>query len=387
MLLPASSLLLLLLLASDTVGQRDGTGGDTAPAANEKHAAAAAPVCSVKLLPFRHRDNAPPPTRMMPVLGLGTWKSAPGEIGDAVRAALRHGYRHLDCAAVYGNEKEVGNVLREMVSGVGKDQIPREELFVTSKLWNSEHDPANVKAALQQTLSDLQLEYLDLYLIHWPQGFEKVRGTHTGRPQWPNGSIRYDFVSSTLSTWRALEGCVRDGLVRSLGLSNFNSKQIEALEQHAEIMPSVLQVESHPYFAQQRLVDFAHSRDIVVTAYSPLASGAKSSSGYTVPHHPVLARVGAKYGATAAQVAIAWQVARNVSVIPKSVSEARIVQNLEAAAIPLVQADVEVIDDLDEGLRIGWGGPKQKGQPPRDAIHPSYPFRWEESDPTKIPEF
>eukprot|EP01045_Picozoa_sp_COSAG04_P009891 COSAG04_NODE_589_length_12295_cov_12.315513_10_plen_211_part_00 len=155
-------------------------------------------LCCAALL--RAEDELPPacdpadaggPTALLrggatiPQVGLGTWQSAPGEVGAAVRAALRAGYRHLDCAAVYGNEKEIGAVLGELV-GDGPGQIPRGELFVTSKLFNSEHAPTDVRPALEQTLADLQLDYLDLYLIHWPQAFAKVEGTHAGRPTHPN---------------------------------------------------------------------------------------------------------------------------------------------------------------------------------------------------------
>ena len=251
----------------------------------------------------------------IPQVGLGTWQSAPGEVGAAVRAALRAGYRHLDCAAVYGNEKEIGAVLGELV-GDGPGQIPRGELFVTSKLFNSEHAPTDVRPALEQTLADLQLDYLDLYLIHWPQAFAKVEGTHAGRPTHQNvrtpsppapfpprcfsprrcfgqGSMVYDFETSTAATWGAMEACQQAGLTRGLGLSNFNQRQIAELEAVATIKPAVLQVESHPFFAQESLLKFCLERGIVFEAYSPLAAGGRSkritARGCTNPRrHPSL---------------------------------------------------------------------------------------------------
>ena len=227
----------------------------------------------------------------MPLVGLGTWQIPPDHVSSVVRTALRAGYRHIDCAAVYGHEKQIGSALAETV-GDGGGKIPRSDVFVTSKLWNSEHKPEYVRPALEQTLADLGLEYLDLYLIHWPQAFEKVAGTTAGRPAHSNGSMIYDFETSLADTWAAMEALQRDGLVRSIGLSNFNSLQITALEQTATIQPAVLQVESHPFFAQQKLLDFCtqNGRNIVMTAYSPLASGGKNGMGYSVvakpPHQP-----------------------------------------------------------------------------------------------------
>ena len=180
----------------------------------------------------------------MPLLGLGTWQAPPGEVGAAVRVALLAGYRHIDCAACYGNEKEIGEVFGAMV-GDGAGQIPRSELFVTSKLWNSEHAPALVRPALEQTLADLRLGYVDLYLVHWPQAFEKVPGTTRGFPRNEDGSMRYDLASSSADTWGAMEACAEAGLARSIGLSNFNSLQIAALKAAAgtKIVPAVNQVE------------------------------------------------------------------------------------------------------------------------------------------------
>ena len=214
---------------------------------------------------------------LMPVIGLGTWKADPNTVGRAVSIALRNGYKHFDCAAVYGNEKEVGKAL-------SASTVPREALFVTSKLWNSEHAPEDVRPAVTQTLCDLQLDYLDLYLVHWPQAFAKVANTHAGFPKQPDGSIVYDFTTSIETTWGAMEKLVDCGLVKSIGLSNFNQEQIETVLRVARIKPAVLQIESHPFLAQDQLISFCLRHGIVVTVYSPLASGA------VVQGHSILLR-------------------------------------------------------------------------------------------------
>lgn len=293
----------------------------------------------------------------------------PGVAKRTVEAALRIGYRHFDCAAVYGNEKEIGEVIDDL-------PVPRSELFITSKLWNSEHAPKDVGPALKQTLLDLKLDYLDLYLVHWPQAFAKVQGTHIGRPQHSNGSMIYDFSTSLESTWAAMESLVDSGLVKSIGLSNFNQEQIEAILSVARIKPAVLQIESHPFFAQKKLVNFCKEHGIVVTAYSPLGSGKTMTRGHAIPSHPVLREIGTPHDASAAQVAIAWQVHRGVVVIPGSTNVGRMHSNMEAASIALSHADLRRIASLDSDRRVGWGGHIVRGKP-RDAEHPFYPFEWE----------
>ena len=182
----------------------------------------------------------------MPVIGLGTWQAPAGQVGAAVKTALENGYRHIDCAAIYGNEAEIGAVFAEaFASGL----VKREDLFVTSKLWNSEHAPSDVRPALELSLKELRLDYLDLYLIHWPQCFAKESEGNRSIPKNEDGSIKYDLSTSSQETWSALEACVDAGLTRSIGLSNFNSEQIAGICEGARIKPAVLQVEIHPYFS------------------------------------------------------------------------------------------------------------------------------------------
>ena len=308
-------------------------------------------------------------------------RDPPPQVGAAVTAALANGYKHIDCASVYGNEKEVGAALAAAFAdgGVAK----REDVFITSKAWNSEHAPKDVRTACEQTLADLQLSYLDLFLVHWPQAFVKVEGTHIGFPKNEDGSMRYDTATTLAETWAAMQELVDAGLVRHVGLSNFTSAQIAAICASARIQPAVLQVESHPFFQQKNLVNAATSHGLVVTAYSPLGSGA-TIDGHNVPTHPKLAEIGAQYGKSAAQVALRFQVQRGVVTIPKSTKVERIQQNGAVHDFSLSDADLAAIDALDSNKRVGWGGPLvdrgDAGKRPRDEPlgeggHPNYPFR------------
>jgi alcohol dehydrogenase (NADP+) len=316
----------------------------------------------------------------MPLIGLGTWQAQPGEVGNAVAAALKAGYRHIDCAAIYGNEKEVGSAIADAITG---KVLKRRELFVTSKLWNTEHHPQHVRAACQASLAALGLEYLDLYLIHWPQQFAHVDGQTYGIPRQADGSVRYASVPLA-DTWRAMEALVDEGLVRSIGVSNFNAAQLEAICAGARIMPACNQVESHPFLAQQPLRDACRSRGVVLSAYSPLGSGA-SVDGHTVTSHPELERIGRKHRHSAAQVALAFQVRRGVPCLPKSVTAKRILENLDLGRLvrALDEAEVSALAALDKGQRVVYGGPKveRNGElEPRDLIHPDYPWNADGSE-------
>ncbi|KAF3835645.1 hypothetical protein F7725_028203 [Dissostichus mawsoni] len=297
--------------------------------------------------------------RKMPLIGLGTWKSEPGKVKQAVIWALEAGYRHIDCASIYGNEEEIGEALQETFSP-GK-ALRREDVFITSKLWNTRHHQEDVEPALLKTLKDLKLEYLDLYLIHWPNAFQ--RGD-VPFPRKEDGNMLYDDIDYKL-TWAAMEKLVEKGLVRSIGLSNFNSRQIDDVLSVASIKPTVLQVEGHPYLAQVELLAHCRDRGLVMTAYSPLGSPDRAWKDPSEPvllQEPVLASLAEKYKKSPAQIIL-------------SVTESRIKENIQVFEFTLEAEEMKNITALNKGWRyIVPMLQVEEKRVPRDAGHPHYPF-------------
>ncbi|KAI8980277.1 NADP-dependent oxidoreductase domain-containing protein [Pilobolus umbonatus] len=263
----------------------------------------------------------------IPALGLGTWQSAPKDVYDAVLTAIRAGYRHIDTAFIYGNETEVGKAIKD--SGV-----PREEIFLTTKLWNNSHRPEHVKEALETSLSNLQTGYIDLWLMHWPVAFRHGKELV---PRDEHGQIVVDDVDYT-ETYGAMEKLLGDK-VRAIGVSNFNVKKLERLLKTATVAPAVNQVELHPYLPQEDLVRFCQKHGIVVTAYSPLGS-----TNSPLFKDKTITALAEKYKVSPAQILISWGIHRKYVVIPKSVTPSRIQSNFED--VELEEDDFQKINDI-----------------------------------------
>ena len=253
----------------------------------------------------------------IPALGLGVYQSRPGtETREAVRVALEHGYRHVDTARAYGNEQDVA-------AGLAASGVPRGEVFVTTKLWNSDHGYVETLRACDASLGRLGMEWVDLYLVHWPV---------QGRRQ---------------ETWRAMERTLSDGKARAIGVSNYTIRHLEELLGSAKVPPAVNQVELHPFLAQRELREFCAANGIAVEAYAPLVKARRMD-------HPVLQRVAAKHGATPAQVLVRWALQSGLVVIPKSVRPERIRENASVYGFELDREDLGALDGLDEGYRTSW---------------------------------
>jgi alcohol dehydrogenase (NADP+) len=276
----------------------------------------------------------------LPALGLGTWKSSAAALPDSIAAALDAQYAHLDCASIYDNEAQVGAVLQPLLD---RGLLRREQLWVTSKLWNACHEPQLVRAACVETLQDLRLDYLDLYLMHWPIAFR------TGL-RYPNSvaDILAPQQHSINATWSAMEQLVREGLVRSIGVSNFSVRFLEQLRASQSIAPQVNQVECHPYLQQNALLDYCRSNGIHLSAYAPLGSSdrpaeLKHAGEQSVLADPIVANIAAKHRASVPQVLLAWHFARGCSAICKSDRPARLVQNSRAQDLVLDAGDLAAI--------------------------------------------
>jgi len=285
---------------------------------------------------FRNGDR-------LPALGLGTWKAAPGEVGAAVRTALELGYRHLDCAAIYGNEREIGAALGQaFAAGV----LRREELWVTSKLWNDSHAPGDVRPALARTLADLGLEQLDLYLMHWPVALRPGVGLPDRLEQ------LVSLAEQPLTaTWAAMETLVAEGLCRHIGVSNFKRSSLELLLEQGRLAPELNQIERHPYLQQQELLHFCQQQQVLVTAYRPLGSPSSPEKAGLL-HDPVLQAIAAELAATPAQVALAWGLQQGTAVIPKSVQAPRLASNLAASQLSLSPAALGQLAALERNERL-----------------------------------
>ncbi|XP_053319087.1 aldo-keto reductase family 1 member D1 isoform X2 [Spea bombifrons] len=305
----------------------------------------------------------------IPLLGLGTY-SAPrttpkGLCLESVKYAIDVGYRHFDGAYVYRNEHEVGEAIREKIS---EGKVKREDIFYCGKLWSTCHLPELVRPTLERTLKTLGLDYVDLYIIELPMAFKPGDEFY---PKDENGKILY-HETDLCATWEALEECKDAGLVKSLGVSNFNRRQLELILNKPGLKhkPVTNQVECHPYFTQPKLLEFCREHDVVIVGYSPIGTCRDESwvnvSSPPLLEDPLLNAIGKKYSKTPAQVALRFNVQRGVVVIPKSFNQKRIKENFQIFDFSLTAEEMKDIEALNKTIRyicsLRW------------SDHPEYPF-------------
>src|ERR1700760_2646961 len=260
----------------------------------------------------------------MPALGFGTLIPDPAVTITATRSALEAGFRHFDCAERYRNEREVGEALQ---AGLAAEGIAREDIFVTTKLWNSNHRPERVKPAFEGSLDRLGLKYLDLYLIHTPFAFQP--GDEQD-PRDQNGNVIYDLGKTLLDTWRALESLVDHGKCRAIGLSDITLEGLLPIYESARIKPAVVQVEAHPYLPETELLEFCRQKDIVFLAFAPLGHGMRPGP----LEDPVISAIAARVGKTPAQVLLAWAVQRGTALLTTPRTAARARENFDISPLP-----------------------------------------------------
>ncbi|CAE6733541.1 putative oxidoreductase/MSMEI_2347 [Paraburkholderia domus] len=286
----------------------------------------------------------------MPALGFGTLIPDAATTTRATRDALEAGYRHFDCAERYRNEREVGEALRV---GLAAGGIAREDIFMTTKLWNSNHRPERVEPAFEASLERLGLDYLDLYLIHTPFAF------HPGDEQDPrdkNGDVIYDKGVTLLDTWRAMEDLVDRGRCRAIGLSDIGLNELRPLYESARIKPAVVQVEAHPYLPETELLEFCKENEIVFLAFAPLGHGIRPGP----LEDPVITQIAARIGKTPAQVLLAWAVQRGGALLTTPKSAARARENFDISALPEDAFDeinrIETRQRFNEVVKTGSPG-------------------------------
>ena len=302
-------------------------------------------------IPLRHG------TGLMPALGFGTLIPDPAVTISATRDALEAGFRHFDCAERYGNEREVGEALQ---AGLAAQRIAREDIFVTTKLWNSNHRPERVEPAVEASLERLGLNYLDLYLIHTPFAFQPGEDQD---PRDQNGNVLYDHGVTLLDTWNAMERLVDQGKCRAIGLSDIGLNEVKRLYESARIKPAVVQVEAHPYLPETELLEFCKETGVVLLAFAPLGHGMKPG----LLEDAVISEIAARVGKTPAQVLLAWAVQRGTALLTTPRSAARARENFDISRLPENALDeinrIQTRQRLNEVVKTGIPGfiPKGKG--------------------------
>ncbi|WP_061246205.1 aldo/keto reductase [Leptospira interrogans] len=253
----------------------------------------------------------------MPILGLGVWKTKSGkECKEAVLNALEAGYRHIDTARIYDNEVDVGQAIRE-------SRIPRKEIFITTKLWNADQGSDKTRKALENSLDRLGIDFVDLYLIHFP------------------------VTSKRMDSWKELEKLYHDKLCKAIGVSNYTIIHLTELLKNSQITPAVNQVEFHPFLNQIHLLEYCKKHKIQLEAYSPLAHGQKIED-------PTIAKIAQKYDKTPAQILIRWAIEQKIVVIPKSIKKERIIENSKVFDFAISEEDMKILNSLDEDFRTCW---------------------------------
>ena len=298
-----------------------------------------------------------------PTIGLGMWKMPKPELPGLVREAIKLGYRHLDCACDYGNEPQVG---AGIASALRDGLCRRDDLWVTSKLWNTYHEPKHVRAACERSLRDLQLDVLDLYLVHFPIALAYVPFDVRYPPEWffdpaAAAPAMKPIAVPYADTWGAIEELQRAGLVKRIGVCNLNVSALRDVLSYATIRPAVHQLELHPYLVQPRQLRFCAQENIAVTAFSPLGAPSYLPLGMATPAEnvladPVVTAIAAAHGRTPAQIALRWGVQRGCAVIPKTASPARLAENLALFDFALTSAEMTAIDGLDRHRRFNDPG-------------------------------
>lgn len=284
----------------------------------------------------------------VPMLGLGTWNAQGEEFKSAIKEAIRIGYRHIDTATNYKNEHLIGQAIRECIE---ERLVKREDLFITTKLWNNSHSRQSVAQGLRESLKKLNLTYVDLYLIHYPIGYLEG-GELSPIDKSTNLPITSDV--DYIETWLGMEDVKLSNLTKSIGLSNFNCQQISRLISNCSIVPSVNQIETHPYLVQNKLINFCRSKGIQVTAYSPLGCPGRFLDQPDEPHlieDPLVMAMAKKYNKSVAQILIRYQLDRRIVCIPKTIHTSRLESNFKSLKFKLTEADLVQLDSLNRNFR------------------------------------